>query len=145
MINLILATWLLLTSGNITPEPITQSWYVVIVNKKENPIATKLYKECMKEFWKVKGKYSCDNLMLTMMQESWFNPKAVSKTNDYWIFQLHYKYHKSFINSKKFASVNEQISYWLWVRKDAKKKNTMPRYGYKVKDKRKNIVKIARV
>jgi hypothetical protein len=36
---------------------------------------------------------------------------AVSKTNDYWICQLNYRYNSDFINSDKFNDVNKQLEY----------------------------------
>ena len=39
------------------------------------------------------------------------NPEAVSKTHDYWICQLNYKYNKNFINSDEFKDVYKQLDY----------------------------------
>lgn len=62
-------------------------------------------------------------MMLTIKWESWRRPYVISKTNDYWLFQLHYKYHKKFINSKEYKNQKNQIDYWISVWIDAKKKN----------------------
>lgn len=39
------------------------------------------------------------------------NPNAISKTHDYWICQLNYKYNKEFINSEEFKDVYKQLEY----------------------------------
>ena len=49
--------------------------------------------------------------------ESWFNPNAVSKTHDYWICQLNYRYNKNFIDSDEFKDVNKQLDYCYSKRK----------------------------
>lgn len=56
---------------------------------------------------------------------------AVSKTNDYWICQLNYRYNSDFINSDKFNDVNKQLEYcyekwkinprlWYWPNRKIK-------------------------
>jgi len=39
------------------------------------------------------------------------NPKRVSKTHDYWLCQLNYKYNKKFINSEEFKDPYSQLTY----------------------------------
>lgn len=36
---------------------------------------------------------------------------AISKTRDYWICQLNYRYNKEFINSEWYKDVNKQLEY----------------------------------
>lgn len=57
--------------------------------------------------------------------------KAVSRTRDYWICQLHYSYNKEFIDSDRFNDVYSQIDYcyekwkinpnlWYWPKRKIK-------------------------
>ena len=81
------------------------------------------WSECMDRVWSKDWWRWCDNMMITIQNESKWDPKARSKTNDHWLFQLHYPYHKTFINSIDFLNEYRQVDYWIWVRLDAKKKN----------------------
>lgn len=75
--------------------------------------------------------YWCDKQTLTRTAENWaWGWWVVSPTRDYWICQLHYKYHKKFIESEKFEDPKEQIRYCQEVREDAMRKWTMPWYAY---------------
>jgi len=58
---------------------------------------------------------------------------TVSETNDYWICQLHYKYHKEFIDSDMFDNPLHQADYCAQKRKKAKSEWRMPRYWYRVR------------
>jgi len=69
-------------------------------------------------------------MMATINNESWRRPFVVSVTNDHWLFQLHYKYHKDFINSKNFLDPFKQVDYGISVWLDAKKKWRMPRHAH---------------
>ena len=50
---------------------------------------------------------------VTMIEcENWNRDMyAISKTNDYWICQLNYRYNSDFINSDKFNDVYSQLDY----------------------------------
>ena len=39
------------------------------------------------------------------------DPKRVSKTHDYWLCQLNYRYNKKFINSSDFSDPYKQLDY----------------------------------
>ena len=105
-------------------------------------LATYSYQECLKRLPDEKGKYSCNNFILTINSENgWWNKDRVSGKNknwtrDYWLCQLNSAYHSDFINSQEFQDPYEQIDYCLWVWEDAKKKGKMPRYWYTVRHKR---------
>lgn len=104
-------------------------------------LATYWYQECLKRLPDEKGKYSCNNFILTLNSENWgWNINAINKnkngTKDSWLCQLNSQYHSKFINSQEFQDPYKQIEYCLWVWEDAKKKGRMPRYWYAVRHKR---------
>lgn len=76
--------------------------------------------------------YSCKDQSLTRTAENWaWGRWVVSWTNDHWICQLNYKYHKDFINDReRFEDPINQIHYCQEVREDAMRKFKMPRVAY---------------
>lgn len=99
-------------------------------------VATYGYRKCIEKIGEIKGKYSCDNFILTLNSENWWrnkdkeSPKNSNWTKDYGLCQLNSAYHSSFIKSEDFKDPYKQIEYCLWVWIDAKNKWKMPRYGY---------------
>ena len=66
------------------------------------------------------------DMVTTMIWENWgFNKDIVSITNDHWLCQLHYTWHKTFIDSKDFKDPIKQANYCVGVRKDAVKKHRL--------------------
>lgn len=52
------------------------------------------------------------DFVTTIECENWNrNPDVVSKTKDYWICQLNYKYNKKFIESEEYKDVYKQLDY----------------------------------
>lgn len=95
----------------------------IYLTPKEQSIQEYAHEQCMKRVWTESWWRWCRNMMATIKWESWRRPFVISRTNDYWLFQLHYKYHKTFIKSKAYLNQRKQIDYWISVRLDAKKKN----------------------
>jgi len=97
-------------------------------------------KYCISRIWEgeiiVNGiDYSCQQQTLTRTAENWaWGWWVVSPTKDYWICQLHYKYHKQFIDSEEFKDPKAQIRYCQEVREDAIRKWSMPWYAYERKN-----------
>lgn len=66
------------------------------------------------------------DMVTTMIGENWwFNKDIVSITNDHWLCQLNYRWHKDFIESEDFRDPFIQANYCLWVRNDAIKKHRL--------------------
>ncbi len=87
-----------------------------------------------------------DDMVMTWIHESGFNPEAVSGKNsngtrDYGLCQLNSRYHWEFINSEEFKDPIKQIDYCLSVYRDAvKKKRPLSKvwYGWASRLKHKN-------
>jgi len=52
-----------------------------------------------------------DFVKLIECENGRWDPKRVSKTHDFWLCQLNYKYNKKFINSPDFADPYKQLDY----------------------------------
>ncbi len=78
------------------------------------------------------------DMVTTMIGENGsFNTGTVSPTNDHWLCQLNYRWHKNFIDSEDFKDPIKQAHYCVGVRKDAVKKHrlstTFYAYGHRNK------------
>ena len=105
-------------------------------------LASYAYNTCIAKLWAGDGTYSCKNLVLTRNAENGgWNYKVHSSPNsngtrDWGLCQLNSAYHYSFISSEWFENPLSQLDYCQWVWEDAKRKNTQPRYAFKVRHQR---------
>lgn len=103
--------------------------------QRQDDIASYGMNKCREEIWDIKWMYNCQNFILTINAENGgrnmnAKPKNNNWTTDNWLCQLNSAYHSDFINSEEFKDPYKQMDYCLWVRKDAKRKKSMPWYAY---------------
>ncbi len=127
LIALLLLVIPVITDARFIMPPLSDNFLPIVIEEpiKEERLEIKDYvrEQCMKRVGSSKWWFWCTNMMLTINWESWRRPFVISRTKDYWLFQLHYKYHKAFINSSDYKDVYKQVDYWISVWLDAKKKN----------------------
>lgn len=80
-----LFTWLILRP---TLPIVTIDWYPI------NSDATKIV-----NYWYNNSSWDIDMVATFICENGWFDTKAISKTHDYWLCQLSYRYNKEVINN----------------------------------------------
>lgn len=79
----------------------------------------------------IRYKWGWLTMVTTMIWENgWFDKDIKSITNDHWLCQLNYRWHKDFINSTWFKDPFNQAYYCLEVWNDAIKKKRLPTTFY---------------
>lgn len=149
------ATWVWLSANWVTYtqeelvllEQKSYEWPIFIGDERIELLVKDAYTHCVDRIGTgtniVRGRsYSCMNQVLTWTAENGaWGWRVKSPTNDHWICQLNYRWHKSFIDSEEFKDPMNQIKYCEEVWENAMLKWSMPRAAYAKRNSKKYLFK----